>query len=321
MDNTTPHSGQDPDSKLAQELGRRLEEPAGTEPLSNDGDDPFVKLLLSHRGNVRSETGVTDPQSDRLWQRINDSISRPTIVRMTSLRTVSRWAAGIAATLALLVGLYSWLGGSEEALLASTTSDVETIALADGSSVTLRPYSSLSVVDPENHLYRLEGEAMFDVNHDPTREFVVQTEFASVAVLGTRFDVSTWAGETQVYLVRGRVRVDRAASSESTVLEPGQAVVIDRNMITGALSEASGSTYTDWMKGELSFDQSPTYRVAAELAHHFNVTLTVPPELENETLSGRILLTSLDQGLEDLSTVLGGHFEPTGADSFVLVPN
>ena len=319
MDNRATYSDQDPDEKLAQQLGRELEISRGTEPLSTQGDQPFVEALLTYRGHARQDGSLEDDQSDRLWMRLQEAISAPTVVRLRSVRILSRWTAGVAAGLALAFGLYSWLGGDHEVLLASASTTVETITLDDGSLVTLRPNSSLFVIDEDAHRYRLEGEALFDVTYDPSREFMVETDHAIVAVLGTRFDVSTWANETQVFLERGKVRVDHASSSESTVLEPGQAVIIDRNMITRAVSEAAGSQYTDWLNDELSFDKTPSYRVAAELGHHYDVTLTLPPELENETLSGRILLTSLDQGLEDLSTVLGGRFESTGTDAFVLV--
>jgi transmembrane sensor len=319
MDDTTQYPEQDPDDKLAQSLGRHLESSSTSEPLAGEDEEPFVRVLLDYRAKVRGEIHLTENQSHQLWEPVGDSISGPTVMRLTRIRTLSRWAAGIAAAVVFVVGLYSWLGGSEEELLATTSSSIETVTLADGSSVTLRPHSSLTLIDPDEHRYRLEGEALFEVTHDPGREFVVETEFASVAVLGTRFDVSTWAGETQVYLVRGKVRVEHSSSSNSTILEPGQAAVADRNMISKPLSEATGSTYTDWLSEELSFDQTPTYRVAAELGHHYDVNLVVPAKLENETLSGRIILTSLEQGLEDLSTVLGGRFEPNGTDSFILV--
>jgi ferric-dicitrate binding protein FerR (iron transport regulator) len=219
--------------------------------------------------------------------------------------------------------LYSWLGTGdhEEYVLATTSSSIESITLDDGSSVTLRPHSSFFVVDLDSHRYRLEGEALFEVTRNPNREFVVETAFASVTVLGTTFDVSTWGNETSVFLSHGKVRVDHSMSARSLLLEPGQAAVVDRNMVSRALSDAANATYLDWLNNELSFDQSPAYRVAAELGHHFGVALVIPADFANETLSGRILLTSLDQGLDDLSAVLGGRFDPRGDSTFVLAPN
>lgn len=320
MDNPVPHRDQDPDSRLAQEIGRRLEDPQADGPLSRHGSDSFVELLLAYRKQARRKILVSDDQSQKLWESIRRSISKP---GTPSLRLIRRWAAGIAAGLALVAGLYSWLGngGHEEYLLATATSSIESITLKDGSSVTLRPHSSLFVVDLENHRYRLEGEALFEVTRDPDREFVVETALASVTVLGTTFDVSTWGNETTVFLSRGKVRVDHSLSLRSVLLEPGQAAVVDRNMVSRALSDAADATYLDWLNDELSFDQSPSYRVAAELGHHFGVTLVIPADFANETLSGRILLTSLDQGLEDLSAVLGGRFEPKGDSTFVLAPD
>lgn len=323
MDNPAPHRDQDPDTRLAREIGRRLEDPQADGPLSRHGSDSFVELLLDYREEARGKVQISDDQSQKLWKSITGSTSVPRVKRLTSVRIVRRWAAGIAAGLALVVGLYSWLGngGGEEYLLANASSSIELITLEDGSSITLRPHSSLFAVDLESRRYRLEGEALFEVTHDPDREFVVETAFASVTVLGTTFNVSTWGNETSVFLSRGKVRIDHSLSAQSLLLEPGQAAVVDRNMVSRALSDAADATYLDWLNSELSFDQSPSYRVAAELGHHFGVTLVIPADFANETLSGRILLTSLDQGLDDLSAVLGGRFEPIGDSTFVLAPD
>jgi len=305
MDNPAPHKDQNLDSRLAEELG----------------DDFLVKALLSYRDEARQESHVSDDQSRKLWERITKSTTGLNVKRLTSVRIVRRWAAGIAACVAFAVGLYSWFDADEEYLLATSSSTIETVTLDDGSSVALRPHSSLFVVDLDNHRYRLEGEALFEVTHNPDREFVVETEFASVSVLGTIFEVSTWANETNVFLASGKVRVDHMLSEESLTLEPGQAAVVDQSTVSRILSDSADETYLDWLNSELLFDRSPAYRVAAELGHHFGGTLVIPDDLAKETLSGRILLTSLDQGLDDLSTVLGGRFDPNGGSSFVLVPD
>jgi len=321
MSDRKPHKNQDSNSRLARELGRRLEEQPGDEPLSRDTHDPFVGLLLSYRKGVREEARLPHARSLQLWAQLRQSASSQTGGKLTLLRGLGRWGAAAAACAALVVGLYAWLGDTEEMILASTGSSIETITLADGSSVTLRPHSSFYLVDQEARRYRLDGEALLAVTHLGEQEIVVETALASVTVLGTTFDVSTWANEIHVYLSQGKVRIDHYRADESVILEPGQAAIVDRNTINHPSSEASGSTYLDWLNNELSFDHSPSYRVAAELGHHFGVELVIPSELANETLSGRILLTSLDHGLDDLSTVFGGRFEPTGESSFVLVPN
>jgi ferric-dicitrate binding protein FerR (iron transport regulator) len=74
---------------------------------------------------------------------------------------------------------------------------------------------------------QLEGEAYFDVVPD-RRRFVVTTSDAEIEVLGTRFNIRSWAGDTEVSVESGRVRVKTRvdASREVMLAGAGEAVRI-----------------------------------------------------------------------------------------------
>ena len=84
--------------------------------------------------------------------------------------------------------------------------------------------------------------------HDNATGFEVITPQAIAAVRGTRWAVDVEPGKTSVFVVRGRVGVQRPASDATVVLGPGEGVDV----------EADGA--------RLTVKRWPAKRVAALLA-------------------------------------------------------
>ena len=103
----------------------------------------------------------------------------------------------------------------------------EAVTLADGSRVTLntRTRGRALVNEQERRFWLEEGEAYFEVAHDPARPFVVMAGKDRVTVLGTRFSVRYEDGRTEVTVLEGRVRLDRARPAP----RPRRRVVMTRN--------------------------------------------------------------------------------------------
>src|SRR5690242_10179020 len=88
---------------------------------------------------------------------------------------------------------------------------IDTVRLADGSSVVLGPESRLAIGEGFGHKsreIRFEGQAFFDVVHDDARPFVVRTTSATLRDIGTTFSVrSDSVGGTRVAVTTGAVDV------------------------------------------------------------------------------------------------------------------
>lgn len=109
----------------------------------------------------------------------------------------------------------------------TVTGERQTITLPDGSLVTLNTSSAIAVHfnDDLRRVTLLEGEAYFDVKHDPAHPFVVASKFSEVEVKGTAFAVQTDDSKDIVSLERGRVEVTRInEKSDRATLEPGQTI-------------------------------------------------------------------------------------------------
>jgi len=148
-------------------------------------------------------------QSERLPQRLLLARRR---------RVVVRGAMAVSATLAVAAGL--WLWSQKSADLAHAAPSLASVApapnardfaLADGSRVSLLGAGSrVEVMQQSAALVRTQlgaGSARFDVRHDESRVFEVESGEVKVRVLGTAFSLVREGSFTRVAVERGEVRV------------------------------------------------------------------------------------------------------------------
>ena len=117
------------------------------------------------------------------------------------------------------------------------------VVLSDGSTITLRENSkmafpfSLATVDVRR--VRIEGEAYMDITHNPAKDFIAQCGDLQVKVLGTKFLISSYPGESKqcVTLYEGRVNV-KTANNKSHVLKPKETLeYLASNQQTNVIEE------------------------------------------------------------------------------------
>lgn len=311
----------DPDLQLAQKIGELL---AGDQPLESI-DNPLIRELSAFRLQREETIAAEQPASEKLWNRIeNETTGREAVTKFRLLDTASiRWAAAAAVLIAALVGfVYSqFLQGPM--LIAESKSAMETVQLADGSVATLRPHTQLYQVseNDKQSIYRLAGEAYFEVRPDPERNFTVEAGNGTVSVLGTKFTVSSWGKLTQVYLEEGTVLFTRTASDQGITLEPGQIATLGETQRQPVLTTGSSEEYTDWLKNELVFDNRPARRIFNELEQHFGISLSGPDNVLNNSLSGSLSLESRDAALRNLALSLGGEFSRQEEETYTFIPS
>ena len=299
------------------DLARRLD--ARQAP---DAADPLHAVLDSLQPLAPD---VAPEASARMWEAIaaqtglapEAGVSRPTRApdrapaRGVPTR-VPRWVGAVAAALLVLsVGAWvalQWAERNAPTVVASASGEIETWTGPDGSTVALRPQSQL-VRQGGERAYALTGEAFFDVESDPSRPFTIETAAGDVRVLGTRFNVSTWGGETHVYVEEGRVEI--SSRSNALVLNAGEGGVL-LGASAERLRSPEADAFLDWQRGEAVFSRESVQRVASEIEHHFAVVVRLPPGVGRETVSGVIALDSAPQALEQLGRILGGTFQREG---------
>ncbi len=106
------------------------------------------------------------------------------------------------------------------------TGEVESVRLADGSTIRLGPDSAISIKyeTGKREIKLLAGRAWFEVEPDPKRPFRVTADHVSATVLGTGFEVRRLGFTTAVAVGHGRVRVsdDSVSPAKQQELTAGQ---------------------------------------------------------------------------------------------------
>ncbi|WP_322362254.1 FecR family protein [Pseudomonas sp. Teo4] len=229
------------------------------QPISDLSDDALDWQVLLHSGNATAADHArylrwcqlspahaeAAREAQTLWQDIGGTSTAQSFVAPPVQRG-RHWAAGIAASLVLLVAGYTgWQ--QAPAWLADYHTGVgqrQSITLADGSRVMLNSASALNVAftDHERRVVLRAGEALFETVDD-ARPFVVETGDEVVQ------------GGTAVFSVRSDGRV---------VLAQGEAKVAGQPV---PLSP-DASAQTAWQRGKLIFNGKPLGQVLAELERY-----------------------------------------------------
>jgi len=105
-------------------------------------------------------------------------------------------------------------------------SRVVNLTLSDGSRVWLNAESSMRypvAFTGSSRDVEITGEAYFEISKDPQRRFYVSSRGLTTEVLGTHFNINTYADESamKVTLLEGSVRV-RDIRGGQVMLKPGQ---------------------------------------------------------------------------------------------------
>jgi transmembrane sensor len=198
----------------------------------------------------------------QVFQRARTSGASPAIVTGLRVRARSRSRRRmlIAASVAGLFAFGAWqwprqssaAGPAGDATIARAFEPLR--RLPDGSVVELRSGAQIAVKfdAATRRVDLLRGEALFRVEPNATRPFVVSAGGVDVHAVGTAFNVAIAHHAVAVLVTEGKVRLEDTASVESgrpaarggedSLLTAGQQAVVDRGSTPGTSPAARIST-------------------------------------------------------------------------------
>lgn len=187
----------------------------------------------------------------------------------------SRYAVA-ASVLAVMIagGIYLSLDPEPDysAEFATSMGELRQVALPDGSVIDLNGRTRLKVhfLGESRQVELIQGEAMFSVEHDTSRPFVVQTGNGSVTVTGTRFDVRRDPALTQVAVESGTVKVKGRADEQGNLvtLTAGLGSRIDADGRVSPPSAVNTEAITAWRGGKLVFNDVALRDVVQEVSRY-----------------------------------------------------
>lgn len=151
------------------------------------------------------------------------TMSRVNSMRITShhtrhhaCRRVSNWSRTLLVVAAIALVLVIPASQRPDPALATHAGEWHTLTLDDGTVVTLGPRTVLtySFTPDRRSIHLIDGEALFRVQTDPHRPFVVSTPVGCAKALGTIFSVTHQLRSTAVTTEEGVVAVARLDLSD-----------------------------------------------------------------------------------------------------------
>ena len=220
------------------------------------------------------------------------------------------------------------------------TGEIKTVALADGSRITLNSNSQVEVLftDSTRALSLASGEALFDVAHEADRPFYVRAAGTIVKAVGTAFNVELGKDNVEVTVTDGVIEITKvfkkalqiddlramardlstkvSSSNSSTRRVAAGEVAIIRDIdlpVIAQIDQEDVKVKLAWQHGELVFTGESLDHVIAEVSRYTGTTIVIVDEsISNIAIGGRFktgdvenLLDILEHGFDIKATRVG----------------
>lgn len=315
--------------------------------IKHSGEVTFTAEVMEELWQIPLLAEQPDESMETHWTAILEGIEEREGYDQPK-RTSRKWFLIAASFVLLLVvsglGACWWIlcghGDKTEVVQVISTrpGSRSRISLPDGTTIWLN--SSSKIAYNKNYGQRkreitLEGEAYFDVAQNPDIPLIVHARGLDIRVLGTVFNVSAYAQDSQVTtsLIHGAVELSAPSKPGWKVrLRPSQKICIT---VDPLVSEAMDSVQTkanvhpetsdtsmlkpdpwskiipevSWVDDKLIFYQEPFGSLALRMGRWYGVHFQIEDkELERVTLTGIFDKESLNQALTALQVSCCFHY-------------
>jgi transmembrane sensor len=292
----------------------------------------FVAWLKESPGNVRNfllismidqSLEAVDPERSHDVESLLATVD-PTIVELPRLplrptpKTPqrARWAVAVVAAAACVIGgsVIAWFSTGHRdfgsRVFETATGEQRAFELEDGSMIDLNTHSRAAIhfTARGREVRLLNGEALFRVQHDANRPFLVYTNDAVIQAIGTQFNVYEHPQGTSVAVIEGRVniqpagpaamlsaapRADASNSPSQLPASPGRVVHSSEEAEITHLGEVTVRAAPDvtdavaWQKRRLVFRQQTLGFIAAQFNRYSRKQIRVEePAVANRVYTG-----------------------------------
>lgn len=248
-----------------------------------------------------TRVSAQDPDTIGQWNLLRVRLANASqAAASTRMAQPLRWlkpavAIGVASVVVAIALRFYWFSPAAPMIYETGGRQQSLVLLADSSEVILNHNSELRVDREGAVLGRrtaLTGEAYFKVRKSK-EPFIVKTEFGSVQVLGTEFNVRMRRGEMEVAVVTGRVRVtaSREGKDSTVILQGGEFTAFARGACPRPPQRLPFvQDYPGWLHGKFLFDRTPLAAACREIADQFGISI----ELNDAALAGKTITGSID---------------------------
>ena len=244
----------------------------------------FESWLMESRAHQEAYSEVS-----KLWDRFDSSVALEKLaVAMDQKRffdqrertnRFKKTVAGMLGAIAIsMAGMFSYQYWQSQPVMQlatqATFGEVESKRLEDGTLLTMNTGTDIEVTYyRDRRIAKLKrGEAIFEVARDESRPFIVDSGYARVSVLGTRFAVNRMQNVVRISVDHGLVRVEKqneqGATGSPLTLHKGEVAEIRVDKASPLKSDRQAADAFSFEKGVITFDKADIHEIAETLSRY-----------------------------------------------------
>lgn len=281
---------------------------------SNREESNLIDRFTSHFINRNKEEVFI---SDEHKKRIGSELYRR--IHVKPIQSKWTWLRATAAVFAFIfLGLGFWQ--LDRLLFQSSLQTLQTApgervkhTLEDGTIVHLNGNTTLSYPEKfakTNRRVSVQGEAFFEVQPDSFRPFKIESGGVETTVLGTKFNISSYSGDSllAVSLVEGAVRVE--AENVVQKIVPGQQFRYNPYNHYSEVKPFNAYKILAWRSNQILLEQTSFRELTSILYRQYGVEVQLmEEEIAVYTLSGNFENASIETVLTAVCTAKGLKYE------------
>ncbi|HEY8956487.1 FecR family protein [Chitinophaga sp.] len=203
-------------------------------------------------------------------------------------------------------------GKAEHHTLTTPRGGQYQLQLPDGTVVWLNAASSITYPTAFTDHYRkvkVVGEVYFEVAQNKEQPFMVDVDGkASIAVLGTSFNVNAYTDEQSIRTTLLEGSIIMFHEQQTAMLKPGQQAQIKNELRMNIINDADVESVMAWKNGLFRFDRAPLSEVLRQMSRWYDVSIVYEQGIPDIIFSGEIKRDlSLSQALVVLAK-MGVHY-------------
>jgi transmembrane sensor len=164
------------------------------------------------------------------------------------------------------------------------------LTLPDGTQAWLNAASSVrypTAFTQGTREVEITGEVYFEVAQNAVQPFRVKFAKGTVEVLGTHFNMNTYADEPVIKatLLEGRIRVN---AQTALILSPGQQAQITTDGTLRKVEDINTDEEMAWMNGKIALSNASLDAILRQISRWYNVDIRIESQLPTTKFNGII---------------------------------
>jgi transmembrane sensor len=262
----------------------------------------------------RSQELLTASDEELIRQRLKSKLIPVVPFRLWYQQAIWKVAAVVLLTFTITVLSFYFKPDSPQKVAVMDKREIfntgsqqlKKIQLSDSTLVWLNANSTLEILPAYGKIDRkvnLSGEAYFEVQKNPNKRFSVVTDHLQIEVLGTSFNVRSYAklSSTQITVNTGKVRVGIENRTIATIA-PNQQLLYDKNNGEHQMKTLRDFHSASWKEGKIYLEKASFMELKQAVYNLYGAKLSSQNKAVN-TYKYNLVLRS-DQPLEELMEVI-----------------